>query len=80
MFDPPVFLLLHQIGVDTVLFVIQIGVDIHLADIVHKIEVKILHLQFLKLSLEYLLHLVPIRRVIAGELGRDIKAVPRISR
>ena len=45
---------------------------------VKEIKIKILHAQLLKLLLEYLLHLTPIGRIVAGKLRRHIEAVSRI--
>ena len=78
MFDPPVSLLLHQIAVDTILFIIQIRVNVHLTDVMEEIEVKIFHLQLFQLPFEDLLHMPPVGRIISRELGRDIELLPRM--
>ena len=49
-------LLLHQIVVDAVLRV-QVGVDVHLTDVVEEIEIKIVHPALFQLLLKNLLHL-----------------------
>ena len=77
MADAPGLLLLHQIIEDAV-FLIQIGVNVHLADVVEQIKVEILHPAFLQLLLKNLLHLVHVRQVIAWELGGQIEALPRV--
>ena len=45
--DTAVFLLTDQIIISTVFFIIQVSINIHLADIVEQIEIKILYLTFL---------------------------------
>ena len=49
--NPPVFLLLHQIGENAILLV-EICIDVHFADIMKQLEVKICHAAFLKLTLK----------------------------
>ena len=75
MADAAVLLLLHQIVEDAVLGV-QIGVDVLFAYVVEQIEVKVIHLALPQLLLKDLLHLGHVGQVIAGELVRQIKAVP----
>ena len=77
--DPSVLFLLHKIAVDPILLIVQIGVNVHLAHIVKEIEIEVFHSQFLQLPLEDFLHLTPIGRVIAGELGSHIETIPRVS-
>ena len=56
MADTAAPLLLHQIVVDAVLRV-QVGVDVHLTDVVEEIEIKIVHPALFQLLLKNLLHL-----------------------
>ncbi len=70
-------LLRHQIAVDAVAF-IQIGVDVHFAHIVEQVKIEVAGLAFFQLFLKDSLHLVHIGKVIAGELGGEIVAVPGI--
>lgn len=58
---------------------IQIGVDIHLADVVEEVEIEAIHPAFFQLLLEDLLHPVHIGEVVAGEFVREEKAVPRVA-
>ena len=78
MSDSAVLLLLHQVTVYSIFLIVQISVDIHLAHIVKEIKIKILHAQLLKLLLEDLFHLVPIGRIVAGKLRRNVETVSRI--
>ena len=77
--DPAVLLLFHQILEDAILRV-QIGVDIHLADIVEQIEIKIIHAAFFQLLFKDLLDLAHIGKVVARELVRQIERFPGILR
>ena len=74
MLDPTIFLLLHQIVIDAVLR-IQISIDIHLADIVKQIKIKVFHLTFFQLLLEDFFYLRHVCQIISGKLGCQIKAV-----
>ena len=67
-FDPARGLLLSEVGVDAVLGV-QIGIDVHFADVVKEVEVEIVHLAFFQLLLENLFHLAHVVQAVAGELG-----------
>lgn len=68
-------LLLHQIVVDAVLRV-QIGVDVHLTDVVEEIEIKIVHPALFQLLLKNLLHLGHVGQVVTGELVGNVKFFP----
>lgn len=57
---------------------VEILIDVQLADIVDRIEVKILHAAFFKLFLEDLLDFVHVGQVVAGKLVGQIKAFPWI--
>ena len=78
MADTSVLLLFHQIAVNAVFFIVEIGIDVHLADIVKKIKIKIIHLQFFQLFIKDLFDLAPIGRIIPRKFCRHIKALPRI--
>ena len=60
MTDPAVLFLLHQIAVDPVLLVIQVGVNIHFTDIVEEVKIEIVDAQLIQLTLKNLLHLSPV--------------------
>ena len=46
MADAAIFFLFHQIGEDSIFFIIQISIDIHLPNIVEEIKIKIVYLAF----------------------------------
>ena len=75
MADAAVFLLGQQVVIGAVLGV-QVGVDVHLAHVVEQVEVEVLHLAFLQLLLENLLHLAHVGQVVAGELGGQVELLP----
>ena len=75
--DAAVSLLLHEIVIDAVPGV-QIGVDVHLAHVVEEIEVEVVHPALLQLLLEDLPHPGHVGQVVAGELVRQIEAVPGV--
>ena len=79
MADAPVFLLLFQVGENAVALV-QIGVDVHLADVVEEVEIEMVRAALFQLRFENLLHFVDVPEIVAGELGGEIKAVPRVCR
>ena len=66
--DPARGLLLLEVGIDAVLGV-QIGVDVHFADVVKEVEIEIVHLALFQLLLENLFHLAHVVQAVAGELG-----------
>ena len=78
MTDPSVFLLLQQILADTVPG-IQIGVYIHLADIVKKIKIKIFYAAFFQLLFKNLLYLIHIGEIVSRKLIGQKKAVSGIA-
>ena len=78
MADSSVLLLLHQIIEDAVLL-IQISVNVHLADIVEQVKIKIRDPALFKLLLKDLLHLRHICKIIARKLRSQIELVPGIS-
>lgn len=69
--------LFHKIGVDSV-SLIQIGIYVHLADIVEQIEIEVFHLAFSQLFFKNGLNLVHVGKVIAGELCGQIEIFPGI--
>ena len=73
--DAAIPFLLPQIVHNAVLFV-QIGVDIHLADVVEQVEIKIFHLAFFQLAREDFLYLRHVGQIIAREFAGQIKALP----
>ena len=75
--DAAIGLLGGEVGIDAVLGV-QVGVDVHFADIVEEVEVEVVHLALLQLLLEYLLHFAHVVQVVARELGGQIEALPGI--
>ncbi len=75
---PSVFLLFFQVCIDPVFFLIQIGIDIHLTDIVEQIKIKIFHAALFKLFFKGLLHLRHIGKIIPRKLCGKIKAVSLI--
>ena len=77
MADSARFFLLYQV-IENPVFRIQIAVDIHLADIVKQIEIKIGHLTFLQLFLENGFYFIDIGKIIAGKFIGEIKLFPRI--
>ena len=70
--------LLHQIFVNSVFF-IQIGVYIHLADVVEEVKIKVFHPAFFQLFFKDFLHLVHIGKIVARKLGRKVIALSRIA-
>ena len=75
--DLPFFFHLHQVVIDAVLR-IQIVVDIHLAYIMEKIEVEILHAGLSELLGEDLLYLRHVPEIVSGELICKIEALTRM--
>ena len=75
--DAALGLLLQQIVQNAVLRV-QVGVDVHFADVVKQVEVEIIHSALLQLLFKYLLYLGHIGQVIAWKLGGQIKALPGV--
>ena len=76
--DPSGRFLLHQIFVNPVFF-IQIGIYVHLADVVEQIKIKVFHPAFFQLLFKDFLHLVHVGEVIARKLGRKVIALSRIA-
>ena len=79
MTDAAVLFLLQEIIQDTELR-IQVLIDIHLADIMEQVEIKIPSSCLLQLFFKNLLYFRHVGKVIAGELVCQIIAVPRILR
>ncbi len=77
MLDLSRFLPGHE-GVIDVEFGVQVGVDIHFADVVKEVEVKVVHLALLQLFVEDLLHLVHVGQIVTGKFIGQIEAVPGI--
>ncbi len=73
--DAAVGFLGGKVSVDAVLG-IQVGIDVHFADIVEEVEVEIVHLALFQLGLEDLLHPAHVVQVVAWELGGQIEALP----
>ena len=59
-------------------FGVQVGVDVHLADVVKEVEIEVVHLAFFQLLVENFLYLVHVGQVVAGEFGGQVKALPGI--
>ena len=78
MTDTPILLLLHEVGIGAVLFLVQIGVDIHFANIVEEIEIEIIDSALLQLLFENLFDPAEIGKVVPGEFTREIKTFARI--
>ena len=78
MADAPRRLLLDQIGVSAVFFVVEIGIDVHLAYVVEEVEIEVVHAAPFELRLEDLLRLPHVGKVIPGELACKIKFVARV--
>ena len=76
--DAALVLLRHQVAVDAVFFIVQIGVDVHLAHVVEEVEVEVVHTQLFQLAGEDLPDLAPVGSVVAGELCGNIEPVSRI--
>ena len=79
MTDTSVLLLLNEIVIGAIFFIIQILVNIHLADIVEQIEIKILHLAFFKLLLKNLFHFPEIGKIIPRNFVADKTCLSDIS-
>ena len=75
--DPAIFLLLQQIR-DDVPPRVLIDPDGVFVDVVQQIEIKILHAALLQLPFEDIRHIICRRDLMAGELVRQIEALPRI--
>ena len=80
MADAAVALLFDQVGPGFVLRIVQILLDVQLADVVEEIEVKIVDLTPLKLFLKDLLRFPKIAEIVSGELVRQIEALSRKTR
>ena len=65
----------EKVAERSVLFFVQICVDIHFAYIMHKVKVKIVHTTLFQLTRKDLLGFAHILKVISGELGRQIETV-----
>ena len=78
MTDSSVLFLFDQITIGAVFFIIQISINIHLADIVEQIEIKMINLTFLKLLLKNLFCLSEISKIVSREFCRQIKLVSGI--
>ena len=76
--DTAAALLFGQI-VEYPIFRVQIGFNVHLADIVKKVKIEVVDPAFFELPFEDRLHLVHIRKVIARELGCKMPALTRIT-
>ena len=57
---------------------VEVGVDVHLADVVHQVEVEAVHLAALQLLGEDLLMPAPVGAVVAGELVCQEEALARV--
>ena len=75
--DPAVLLLFQQIR-DDVPPRVLIDPDGVFVDVVQQIEIKILHAALLQLPFEDIRHIICRRDLMAGELVRQIEALPRI--
>ena len=71
--------LLHQIVVDAVLGV-EVGVDVHLADVVEEVEVKILDAALFQLFFKNGFHHVHVGKVVAGKLGGEEELLAGMAR
>ena len=78
MADLAFFLHLFQIRNNAILRIIQVCIDVQLTDIVHQIEIKILHLTFFELFCKNFFYLRHIGKIIAGELRGKIEVFTRI--
>ncbi len=78
MADSAVLFLFHQVGEDAVLLVVQVGVDVHLAEVVKQVKIKVIHAALLELPFKNLLYLGHIGQIVSGELIREIEAVPGV--
>ena len=58
--DAAVALLCHQIAVNMIFFIVQISVDIHFADIVEQVEIKVFHIQLFELGFKDFFYLPPV--------------------
>lgn len=76
--DTAVFFLLHEIAEQADVF-IQIRVDIPLAHVVEKIEVKILHAALAQLRFKDFFLAAQRGQVVAGKLGGEKIALARIA-
>ena len=71
-------LLLHEIGICTVFFLIEIGVDVHLAYVVEQIEIKVIHAALFELRFKDLLRLAHVGQIVPRKFTCEMKGRTRI--